>query len=63
MMDTWDLVALIGFGLILVFFALFWFILWLDRNSPFVNTRANQRGRRRMASDWERPPYLPENWK
>jgi uncharacterized protein YxeA len=62
MFDDLDILGLLGFAFILIFAVLYWVIIWTDRNSPFVNTRRNVAGRRRMATDWEKPGYLPEKW-
>lgn len=35
---------------------------WVDSNNPLKNARSNTAGRRRMATDWERPGYLPKDW-
>jgi hypothetical protein len=62
MYDDWDIVGLVFCLFMLGGCVLFWLILWLDRNSPFVNTRRNMDGRKSMATDWRKPQYLPEDW-
>ena len=39
--------------------ALWAFTRYIDRTNPFRNIHA----RRRMASEWVKPTFLPESWK
>ena len=60
MMDDWDTVGLAFMVGIVVFgfaaIAIISFIERTDRNNPFRNIK----GRAKMASDWKKPGYLPE---
>ena len=60
--DDWDLVAPVFFVSILAGLALYALVRSVDRRNPFHHTRRNSDGRRRMATDWQRPRYLPESW-
>ena len=56
--DPWDIVGLVFFGSIIAGIALYALIRRVNRTNPFHNIHA----RRRMASEWKRPSYLPDSW-
>jgi hypothetical protein len=60
--DEWDIVGLLFFLAILAGCGLFGLIVWCDRKNPFTHTRRNVDGRKAMATDWQRPTYLPKDW-
>ena len=62
-MDDWILVGFVFFGSILVGLAgLCAVIRSIDRNNPLNRARRNINGRKKMASEWLRPKFLPEDW-
>jgi hypothetical protein len=61
-MDAWEFVAMIFFGSILGSIAVYAVVCWVDRHNPFRETHRNINGRKRMATDWRKPQYLPKDW-
>lgn len=62
-MDEWEVVALVFFVLMLACAVLAWLLHWIDAHNPMNHTRRCIDGRKAMASDYEKPAYLPESWK
>jgi hypothetical protein len=62
MYDSWDVVALVFFVLMLAIAVLAWLLRWIDAHNPMNHTRRCIDGRKQMATDWRRPQYLPEDW-
>lgn len=50
-------------ALCIIYWAVFAFVARTDRRNPFRDTRRNIKGRERMAEEWNRPHYMPEDWK
>ena len=61
-LDDWDVVGLVFVILLLAFFALYALLRWLETNEPSDVNRRNIAGRRRMATDYKKPAYLPDDW-
>ena len=62
MFDAWDIAAMVFFLAVLAVAAVCWFVPHVNRNNPLNRARRNINGRKKMASEWLRPKFLPEDW-
>ena len=44
------------------FVVAYWFGKFIDGRNPMNCIRRNINGRKKMASEWLRPKFLPEDW-
>ena len=65
-MDDIIMVAVVFFGSIVACCVVCWLVIewaqWIDKRNPMNRARRNINGRKRMATDWKRPDYLPGDW-